>query len=134
MLFIDTSVWSLAYRRDRPEARPEVGRLMAALLGEEDVATTGLVLQELLHGLHGPKRRASLPRRLWALPLLEPKLTDHVAAADLGNRCRRRGVQVQTVDSLIASLCISNDLELLTTDRDFEHIARHEPLRLWRAA
>ena len=46
-LFVDTSVWSLALRRDRPQERPEVERLARALEDGEGVFTTGLVLQEL---------------------------------------------------------------------------------------
>ena len=38
---------------------------------------------------------------------------------------------VSAIDALIAHLAIEHDLVLLTTDRDFEHIARHAPLTLW---
>jgi predicted nucleic acid-binding protein len=34
--------------------------------------------------------------------------------------CRRSGVQVGTVDALIAQLCVSHDLTLLSTDKDFK--------------
>ena len=47
-LLVDTSVWSLALRRDPIGAAPQVLALRAALEGEEIVVTTGLVLQELL--------------------------------------------------------------------------------------
>jgi predicted nucleic acid-binding protein len=50
----------------------------------------------------------------------------------LRNHCRRAGIQVGTIDALLAQLCIRHDLTLLTTDRDFYHIARHAPLRLWQ--
>ncbi len=49
-LFVDTSVWSLALRRDAPQEGSEVRRLREALAGGETVYTTGLVLQELLQG------------------------------------------------------------------------------------
>ena len=47
-LFIDTSVWSLALRRDASLKVPEVERLRGALTGGEVVFSTGVVLQELL--------------------------------------------------------------------------------------
>jgi predicted nucleic acid-binding protein len=47
-LFVDTSVWSLALRRDAPVREPEVGMLIQTLEHGETVLTTGLVLQELL--------------------------------------------------------------------------------------
>ena len=53
-LLVDTSVWSLALRRDGSVTEPEVQALREALLGGEVVVTTGLVLQELLQGFAGP--------------------------------------------------------------------------------
>ena len=47
-LLVDTSVWSLALRRDVKATEPEVEALKAALAGSDVVVTTGLVLQELL--------------------------------------------------------------------------------------
>ena len=44
---MDTSVWSLALRRNEPPAIPEVAALGEALEQGDLVFTTGLVLQEL---------------------------------------------------------------------------------------
>jgi predicted nucleic acid-binding protein len=46
-LLVDTSVWSLALRRDAQATEPEVRQLKDALLSSEEVVTTGLILQEL---------------------------------------------------------------------------------------
>lgn len=130
-LFADTSVWSLALRRDAPAPGPEVTRLSEALEGGETVFTTGLVLQELLQGFHGPRARASILERFSALPLVVPDRSDHIAAADIRNGCRRSGITVGTIDALLARLCVRHGLLMLTTDRDFALIARHAGLRLW---
>lgn len=129
-VLVDTSVWSLALRRDSPTSHDAVGFLRGALARHADVYTTGLVLQELLQGLRGPKQRAALIERFEALPMIVPTRDDHVQAAGLRNRCRRRGVQLGTIDALFAQLCVRHDLALLTTDRDFSHAARHVALRL----
>jgi predicted nucleic acid-binding protein len=131
-LLVDTSVWSLALRRDRPPEMPEVAALAHALKAGEIVVTTGLILQELLQGFRGPRAAKVIILRFSALPLLSPDLEDHVEAAALRNRCRRRGVQIGTIDALIAQLCIRHTLTLLTTDRDFRGIAAHSSLDLWR--
>jgi len=133
-LFVDTSVWSLALRRDRPPDVPEVDALARSLTGGEQVVTTGLVLQELLHGFHGARAREQIVDRFAALPLLVPAREDHIAAADLRTACRRKGLQIGTIDALLAELCIRHDLTLLTTDADFAGIRRHYPLRLWPEA
>jgi predicted nucleic acid-binding protein len=130
-LLVDTSVWSLALRRDADASEPAVHALKDALMGADVVVTTGLVLQELLQGFSGPKARVQIIERFAALPLLQPDREDHVAAAELRNTCRRAGVQIGTIDALLAQLCIRHELTLLSTDKDFAHAARHCALRLW---
>ena len=130
-LFVDTSVWSLALRRDGRGGEPAVARLRDALDTGEAVFTTGLVLQELLQGFSGPKARAAIIDRFSALPLLVPDRDDHVAAAESRNACRRRGIQVGTIDALLAQLCVRHDLVMLTTDRDFQLMAPHVRLTVW---
>ncbi|MCM2329454.1 MAG: PIN domain-containing protein [Lysobacter sp.] len=131
-LLVDTSVWSLALRRDQARSSPEIDALKSALEVGEVVVTTGLVLQELLQGFSVPRDRTKIVDRFSALPLLTPDRQDHMEAADLRNRCRRAGVQVGTIDALLARLCIRYGLMLLTTDKDFVHVAAHSPLRLWK--
>ena len=133
-LLVDTSVWSLALRRDALVAEPEVQVLKDALLGADVVVTTGLILQELLQGFSGPKARVQIIERFTALPLLQPDREDHIAAAELRNTCRRAGVQVGTVDAVLAQLCIRHDLVLLSTDKDFALAAKHCALRIWSPA
>jgi hypothetical protein len=133
MLLVDTSVWSLALRRDIVAVQPEVRHLQQALLGEQTVVTTGLVLQELLQGFSGPKARGQIIDCFSSLPLVQPDRQDYVDAAALSTKCRQGGVQIGTIDALLAQLCIRHQLTLLTTDQDFAHAARHCQLRIWSA-
>ena len=131
-LFVDTSVWSLAFRRDRASSAPEVQVLRDALEGGDTVLITGLILQELLQGFAGPRECKGIIDRFAALPLLPPDRQDHIEAAELRNRCRRAGLQMGTIDAVLAQLCIRHRLTLLTTDNDFMLAAAHCPLRIWR--
>ena len=133
-LFVDTSVWSLALRRDRDSSVPEVQALRIALEGGHSVLTTGVVLQELLQGFSGPRASSVIIERFEALPLLQPDRRDHIEAAELRNRCRRAGVQIGTIDAVLAQLCIRHGLTLLTADRDFVLAAAHCQLQVWRQA
>jgi len=130
-LLVDTSVWSLAFRRDAPPDVTEVSMLARALSGKEDVVSAGVILVELLRGFLPTRAREPLVERLAAVPLLEPSRDDYIAAADLINTCRRSGVQLGTIDAIIAQLAIAYDLTLLTTDRDFTSAAAYIPLRVW---
>ena len=132
-LFVDTSVWSLAFRRAAPPSVSEVRELVRAIEAAEELITTGLVLQELLQGFSGPRNRDQILDRFAALPLLVPDRRDHVDAAELRNKCRRGGIQIGTIDALLAQLCLRHDLTMLTTDGDFRNLAAHFPLKLWTA-
>jgi predicted nucleic acid-binding protein len=129
-LFVDTSVWSLAFRRDRPSSAPELHELVRAIEAGEPLISTGLVLQELLQGFAGPRARDQILDRFAALPLLVPDRRDHIDAATLRNKCRRSGIQVGTIGALLTQLCLRHDLAMLTTDGDFRSIARHCDLKL----
>ncbi|MGH8319438.1 MAG: type II toxin-antitoxin system VapC family toxin [Steroidobacteraceae bacterium] len=131
-LLVDTSVWSLALRRDRPADEPHVGALQAGLRGGESIVTTGLILQELLQGFSGPRAGSDIIERFSALPLLIPNRHDHIDATALRNRCRRSGVQLGTIDALLAQLCIRHELTMLTTDNDFVLAAGHCKLKVWQ--
>jgi predicted nucleic acid-binding protein len=133
-LFVDTSVWSHAFRRDVPSIRGEVHELIRALESGEPIFTTGIVLQELLQGFAGPKAREQILNRFSALPLLVPDRNDHIHAAELKNACRRAGIQIGTIDALLAQLCLRHDLTMLTADEDFKRIAMRCVLKIWRPA
>ncbi len=131
-IFVDTSVWSLALRRDVAPLAPQVHELTRYLEGGQAIYTTGLVLQELLQGFSGPKARTQIIDRFSALPLVVPDRIDHVEAAELRNKCRRAGIQVGTIDALLAQLCIRHHLTMLATDADFQAIGARSALRVWQ--
>ena len=132
-LLVDTSVWSLAFRRDAQASTPEVSTLRHALEGADQVFTTGLVLQELLQGFAGPKVRNQLIERFAALGFLQPDREDHIEGAEIRNTCRRHGVQIGTIDAVLIQLALRHDLVLLSSDKDFQSAAKHINFRLWRA-
>ena len=131
-VFVDTSVWSLAFRRDSPSSAIEVRALTRIIESGETILTTGLVLQELLQGFSGPKAHTQILDRFSAVPLLVPDREDHIAAAVLRNRCRRAGIQIGTIDALLAQLCIHHNLTMLSSDKDFNYIASQSALKVWR--
>jgi predicted nucleic acid-binding protein len=129
---VDTSVWSLALRRDSPSGAVEVQALVQAIENNQTVVTTGLVLQELLQGFSGPKARDQILDRFSAIPLLIPDRDDHIQAAKLRNRCRRSGIQIGTIDALLAQLCLHHNLTMLANDNDFKRIASQCGLKVWK--
>lgn len=131
-LLIDTSVWSLAYRRDTPTGHAEVQALRQALTGGDSVVTTGMILLELLRGFVPAKAQQIIHTAFDTLEFIEPTRHDYVEAASIGNTCRRSGVQLGSVDALIAQLAMAGNHTILTTDNDFHLAARHIDLRIWQ--
>lgn len=131
-VLVDTSVWSLAFRRDAPPSVPEVAELKRALEAGDDIYVTGLILQELLQGFTKPKAHRLIIEHFEALPLLIPDREDQIRAAELRNKCRRKGIQAGTIDALLAQLCIRHALTMLTTDSDFKNMADVVRLSVWR--
>lgn len=133
-VLVDTSVWSLALRRDAVQEQAEVQALSRMVTGTESIVTTGFVLQELLQGFQGARAAAAIVSRFQALPMLNADRQDHIAAADIRNICRRAGVQIGTIDALLIQLCVRYELTLLTTDQDFQHARLHVAFKLWGQA
>jgi predicted nucleic acid-binding protein len=131
-LLVDTSVWSLALRRNTRAEGAEVQALRTALAGNQSVVTTGIILQELLQGFSGPRARGQIIEKFSALPLIPADRQDHIDAAEVRNRCRRAGVQIGSIDALLIQLCARHDLIMLTTDHDFALAAKHCNFRVWQ--
>lgn len=128
---VDTSVWSLAFRRHAPSTKESaVHKLQWLIEHGEELVLLGIIYQELLQGIRDPKQFRELRNALVSFPLLEPVRDDYAAAAELTNRCMSNGIQLGTIDSLIAAMAIRHRCRLLTADRDFTYIAKHAPLQL----
>ncbi len=95
------------------------------------IYTTGVVLQELLQGFHGPRARARIIERFAALAMITPAREDYIDAARLRNDCRRHGIQAGTIDALLAEICVRHGLVMLSADQDFRHMAARTKLVLW---
>ena len=128
-VLVDTSVWSLALRRDKPEATREVLALGAAV-ERGSVCLIGAILQEVLQGFPSLDRSRRLAEALAPFPLLALHRGDFVYAAEIRNKCRAKGLSISTVDAQIAAAAINHRCTLLTTDADFRGVVRHYPLKL----
>lgn len=128
-VLVDTSVWSMALRRDRPPPTREIDALEAAV-ERGDVCLLGVILQEVLQGFPHVDRARRLVEHLSPFPLLSMDRADYIYAAEIRNRCRAKGLAISTIDAQIAASAISHRCALLTVDRDFLGLARHFPLRL----
>ena len=126
-VLVDTSIWSLALRRQtraqNPEAE-ELGRLIAA----HGVEIIGPIRQEILSGVRDTAQFARLETHLAAFVDLPLTAEDYVTAAKFYNLCRARGIQGSNTDFLICAVAVRHDLSVFTTDGDFPHFGRCLPI------
>ena len=130
MVIVDTSVWSLAFRRRKVVKTPEVDALVH-LVRQGQVVVLGPVRQEVLSGIKHRDQFERLRERLAAFPDLELTTRDFETAAELCNLCITKGVQAAHTDFLIAAAAVTRDYAVLSADRDFENIARIIPVRTY---
>ena len=131
-IIVDTSIWSLALRRQSHIQNPEAEILKKIIQNGEDIYLIGIILQEILQGIKKAEDFARLKKYLDVFPLLEIKREPYIKAAELKNHLSKKGIQISTIDALIASAAIVNDCCLYTNDKDFDHIAKHSQLKLFR--
>lgn len=129
MILVDTSAWVEFLRAT---GSPIHLRVRAALEDDADLASTDVVVMELLAGARDDDDRDELRRLLYGLTLLAVEgPADYESAAELYRACRARGETPRKLtDCLIAAVAIRSDAELLHADADYLTIARHTALRL----
>jgi hypothetical protein len=128
-VLVDTSVWSLALRRNLPADGPEVSELIE-LISEVRVRMIGPVRQELLSGVKSQAQYQKLRNHLRAFPDLEVTTRDYESAAEFFNLCRGKGIQGSNTDFLICSISANHKIPIFTTDGDFTLFQPHLPITL----
>ena len=130
---VDTSVWSLAYRRNDADLSAMEKRLrgeLTELIREMRVRVIGPVCQELLSGIRDRKRYDVIWKDISSFDEEPLTLWDYKRGADVSNELRARGITGALVDCLICAVAIDRGLTVFTVDEDFRHYAKHLPLRL----
>lgn len=128
-VIVDTSVWSLALRREKQQNDSIVNRLRD-LIADGRVVLLGAVRQEILSGIKHQEQFDKLRNRLKAFPNLELDAEDYELAADYFNICRRHGVQGANTDFLICATANRRNYEIFTIDKDFINFSQYLPIVL----
>jgi predicted nucleic acid-binding protein len=114
---VDSSVWIDYFNGKKC---PEVIYL-DAILGVKPVVIGDNILTGVLQGFRGDKEYTIAKQLLTAIPILQlSNKTLAVKSADNYRALRKRGITVRkTIDAIIATYCIEQDIQLLFSDRDF---------------
>jgi predicted nucleic acid-binding protein len=127
VIFVDSSAW-IAYFNG---ADNEVANTLDAALGSTRIVVGDVVLTEVLQGFRADadyRKARELMLALDVRAILNPERA--LRAADYYRLLRAKGVTVRkTLDTLIATYCIEQNLPLLHDDRDFDAFEQHLGLR-----
>ena len=127
MILVDSSVWIDYFRgTDTPQTDHLHGSL-----GRIPVAIGDLMLAEMLQGFDSDTTFERMRAHLETLGLIDIAGADIAVQAARNFRIlRARGITTRkTIDTLIATRCIRDDLPLLFSDRDFRPFVTHLDLR-----
>jgi len=128
MLLLDSSVWIDAHKGRVTDAT----RYVQSMDDREEIATTGIVFQEVLQGVRDQREFEYLRQLLWSALVLEPReLATYEVAAGLYLKARAKGLTIRKPnDCLIAALALEHNALLVHNDRDFIALAQAEPALL----
>ena len=129
---MDTSIWSLLFRRSTTDGELPVVKELRALIAEFRVALLGTVRQELLSGIRQEEQFVNLRSRLRAFPDEQLTSEDYELAAEFFTRCRMQGIQGSNTDFLLCAASVRRGMPLFTADLDFELYAKQLPIQLHR--
>ncbi|MBA2336757.1 MAG: PIN domain nuclease [Acidimicrobiia bacterium] len=131
MTLIDTSAWIEFLKATGSDSHRAVRSMLDT---RAELHTTDIVIAELLAGARDDQhleRLRGLLGRCSHLPI--EGLTDYEAAADIYRTCRRAGETVRALtDCVIAAVALRTNHAVLHADRDFDLIARHTGLAIYR--
>ena len=117
MVIIDSSVWiDLLRKRETPETIA-----FERLAAEEEIGLGDLVLYEVLQGVTPANRVEKVKSYLLNFDVFTTGGRDLALEAVHNARVMRaQGIQVATVDCLIATFCIVSGSRLLSSDHHFQ--------------
>jgi len=135
-VLIDTSVWSLAFRRKESDlSKNEIIFLneLKELINEVRTIIIGPIRQEILSGIQNHNQFDQLKNKL---SLFEDSIIttkDYELAADFYNICRKRGIQGSHIDFLISAFSVNNNYPIFTLDKDFNQYIKYCEIRLHKS-
>jgi predicted nucleic acid-binding protein len=128
-VLVDTPIWSYALRTRNQKFHSEINEI-TALIKDQRALIIGPIRQEILSGYSDLKKFNDLKEKLSYFentPILD---TDYESAAELCNKCRKKGIQGSQVDFLICAVAKRLDVPIFTTDKDFTHYNKIVSIKL----
>ncbi len=127
MVLIDSSVWIAAWRG----SDDRVTATLSTLIDSGDACINQMIKVELLQGAKDSKHQDRIVNLIQPVTLLP--IPDEVwhDAPELYLKCRKTGLNLTTIDCLLACHAISERIPIWSLDHIFQKIAHHSLLKLF---
>lgn len=131
-VLIDTSIWSLAFRKaKKDQSEQQIIEKLQNLIKDHRAMIIGPIRQELLSGISSKSTFNKLKTLLEAFPDVILNTFDYERAAEMYNSCREKGIQGSHINYLICSVAERQHFSIFTLDKDFDRYAKHVPIILF---
>lgn len=125
---VDTCVWSHVLRYKKPNK--DLSDKLKDLINDGRVSIIGPIRQELLSGISNSTQFKKIKELLSSFEDIPLRTEYFEKAAELCNQCRKKGIQGSTIDFLICSVALLENLVIFTVDADFESYKKYLPIEL----
>ena len=130
-VLVDTSVWSLAFRKKHPDSNDKkLIEYLTFLIRNRYAVMIGPIRQEILSGISDKNTFRKLKEALKAFSDFEITTDDYEQPAAYYNICRSNGIQGSHIDYLICSVAHNNDFLIFTLDKDFKNYRNYIDIEL----
>ena len=125
-VIVDTSVWSLAFRKkEKTEIEIKLINYLSELVRDLRVVMIGPIRQEILSGISDEKKFVELQSKLSVFSDWSIETEDYELAAKFYNTCRKKGIQGSHIDYLICAVAFNSNFSILTLDNDFDNYKKY---------
>lgn len=127
MILVDSSVWIAAWRG----THPALSQKLSLLVETQQACLNPLIQTELLQGARDEKHLKTLATLLEAVPVLELPEKIWTEAPHLFLKCRKIGLNVTTIDCLLATHTLLEKMPLWSLDGIFLKMTKSCDLKLY---
>ena len=129
-IIVDTSIWIDYFNN----VVNEQTNIADKFLERKSVFILPVILQEILQGIREEKKFHSIKDLLLYLNFFQvDTIKCAIDAASIFRFLKTKGITVRKPnDCLIAAVCIENKISLLHNDKDFDKIAKHTSLKIYK--
>ena len=131
---VDSSVWIDFFNKKGSKNIEKVIELMYASTLEDSIIILPVILQEILQGIRDDKQYELVSVIIHGFKFIDFDPYKYaVKAADLFRALQKKGITIRKAnDCLIAAFCIDLNILLIHNDRDFDNIAKHTSLKIYK--